>query len=385
MRVLFDDLGLRESHGGVSRYFSELFRNFPSDVEPIVCQAESVNEYMLSEPFNIPRARYSFDKFLPDCNLIGRSYFYRIVAGMLPWFFPAYELANQKLFRQHISRNDFDILHLTSPHGSTEGWGTRAWHSVIGKKPIVLTVHDLIPDKLNKSRRVTRQRKFELDAADHVVAVSNNTKQDIIDLYNVPESKISVIYHGYTARADNACSPIFPDIRYVLYVGKRGGYKNSDFFIRSMAPLLIADGGLHLVFTGGRFSDLELKVFTDLGIANRVHQRFVSDAEMSSLMANAVCFVYPSRYEGFGIPILDAFSVGCPVVLSRCSCFPEVAGDAALYFEDGDAEGLRNCVKSLSDDALRQKMIGLGKARVQMFSWHSAAMQTADIYRRVKR
>lgn len=383
MRVLYDDLGLRESHGGVSRYFSELFRNFPSDIEPVICQQESVNKYMLSPPFNIPPARYSFDKFLPGCNLIGRSYLYRLVSGMLPRLFPAYERMNQKLFKRHIGSLDFDIVHLTSPHGSSEGWGTRAWHSVIGKKPIVLTVHDLIPDKLNKSHRVARQRRFELGAASHIIAVSNNTKRDLIDLYNVPEAKISVIYHGYTAKVDNMCGSVFPDMRYILYVGKRGGYKNSDFFVRSMVPMLKSDKELHLVFTGGRFSDVELKTFSDLGIANQVHQRFVSDAEMGGLMANALCFVYPSKYEGFGIPILDAFSVGCPVVLSRCSCFPEVAGDAALYFDDNDAEGLRSCVKSLSDDAFRQKMIGLGKIRVQMFSWIDAAKQTADIYRKV--
>ena len=105
---------------------------------------------------------------------------------------------------------------------------------------------------------------------------------------------------------------------------------------------------------------------------------------MSALYRDAVCFVYPSIYEGFGLPILEAFAAGCPVVLARASCFPEVAGDAALYFDPGDGEGLRSCVRSLrDDDRLRRGMVDKGWMRAEKFSWDKCAEQTAGIYRMV--
>ena len=103
---------------------------------------------------------------------------------------------------------------------------------------------------------------------------------------------------------------------------------------------------------------------------------------MPSLFHNAVAFVYPSIYEGFGIPILDAFSAGCPVILSNCSCFPEVGGDAALYFDDGDAETLRTHITSLvQDKSLRKTLIEKGFKRAELFTWEKCAERTADVYR----
>ena len=105
---------------------------------------------------------------------------------------------------------------------------------------------------------------------------------------------------------------------------------------------------------------------------------------MSKLFRNALTFVYPSLYEGFGIPILDAFSAGCPVILSNCSCFPEVGGDAALYFDEGDSETLRNHVKALmKDESLRKTLIEKGKARANLFTWEKCAERTAEVYWKV--
>lgn len=384
MRILYDDLGLREPHGGVSRYFSELFKHLPSDVETVVCQQASVNQYMRAIPFNIPPARFSFPQFLPRLRFPGRSYLYRALARILPQAFPSYERLNQRLFLQHLRSQDFDVLHLTSPHGSSEGWGNRHWQSIIGKKPIVITVHDLIPDKIWMSDKVIRQRRFELRVAAHVIAVSENTKRDLIDFYGVDESKISVIYHGASEFQNQTAKPPFDGIRYVLYVGKRDGYKNADFFVKALAPVLKSDSSLNLVFTGNVFSSREKHLFGKLGIAHQVHQKFVADNEMFELLRNAICFVYPSKYEGFGIPILDAFAADCPVICSRCSCFPEIARDAAVYFDDGDEDGLREKVLQFaSSSSLRAKYIRRGRLRVSQFSWSKAAEQTVAVYHKV--
>jgi glycosyltransferase involved in cell wall biosynthesis len=125
-------------------------------------------------------------------------------------------------------------------------------------------------------------------------------------------------------------------------------------------------------------------LFDELGIADKVHQRFIEDEQMFTLFRDALVFVFPSIYEGFGLPILDAFSAQCPVILSNCSCFPEVGGDAALYFDEDDTETLRKHILSLSqDESLRRSLGEKGLERSGIFTWESCAGQTAQIYRSV--
>ena len=127
-----------------------------------------------------------------------------------------------------------------------------------------------------------------------------------------------------------------------------------------------------------------MALFDRLGISDKVFQRFIEDGQLPSLFRNALTFVYPSLYEGFGLPILDAFCAGCPVILSNCSCFPEVGGDAALYFDEGDAETLRNHVRALlKDDSMRKTLIERGYARAELFTWEKCAEKTAEVYRRI--
>ena len=169
---------------------------------------------------------------------------------------------------------------------------------------------------------------------------------------------------------------------YLLYVGGRGGYKNFSFFVEAIAPIL-KTSALSLFCTGARFNSEELALFDRLGISDKVHQRFVADAEMTDLFANAIAFVYPSIYEGFGIPILDAFAAGCPALIAGASCFPEVAGDAALYFDPKNAVDLRDKLTQLLEGDIRQLLVDKGMERVRQFSWQRCADQTAEIYRMV--
>ena len=378
MRILYDDQGFFEPHGGVSRYFTEVMKRLPQGFEYRLPLVSSNNIYLRQPPFNLPPHRQCVDDFIREyCGgrvFRGVSRVYRMCARIMPRRFPSGEWANMRRFHAALETGAFDVLHLTGPH-----WVRGDWNMVSGKKPIVVTIHDLIPELFNKDCRVAACRRRLLKAASRIIAVSENTKRDVIRLYGTNPDKITVIYHGHLPIETVPQSGYSSDSPYILYVGKRNGYKNFGFLVRAVVPLL--KNGLKLFCTGSAFSTEERKFFKELGVSDCIIQKFVSDVEMSLLFKNAVAFVYPSRYEGFGIPILDAFSAGAPVVLSNCSCFPEVAGDAALYFEDGDDVMIRRHVQRLlQGDSLRDELIRKGKERVKLFSWDKCANKTAMAY-----
>ena len=380
IRVLYDWLGFQEPYGGVSRYFTEIIRRLPRDISPRLAVAETRNRYLQTFPFNLPAAQCSINDFMSGKNFKGKRIAYELFSRLMPWRWPSYELGNTRSSADAIRNEEYDVLHLTSPHPVSNNW-----KRVVGRKPIVVTVHDLIPEIMPEHCRnvclIRHYRRQMLKDASHIIAVSQNTKDDIMRLYDTPDEKISVVYHGYSQMSQQGVS-IYKGMRYVLYVGKRGGYKNSDFFFSAIAPLLREDRSLNVVCTGGEFSEKELTIFKREGIANQMHQKFIPDESMLPLFSDAACFAYPSLYEGFGIPILDAFAAGCPVVLSKSSCFPEVGGDAALYFSIGDEDGLRVAIREAMG-VKRDEMVRRGKERVMRFTWQKCADGTASIYRKV--
>ena len=378
IRILYDDGGFRETHGGVSRYFTEMIKRLPSGFEWKSGMVGTANKYLQLPPFNLPPHKQTVHDFIRQTlhgrSFKGVSYIYHALAKIMPEKFPSGELANKIEFTKICKRGDFDILHITHPHPVE-----RYWKRVVGKKPIVATIHDLIPEKLLENQKVITCRKLLLNDASHVIAVSENTKRDLIDFYGVSAEKISVIYHGCNRHAQKNALRNTPDRPYILYVGKRDGYKNFKFFAKATAPIL-RELDMCLYCTGSEFTEEEYAYLTLLGIVDRTIQRFVPDEEMSSLFANAFAFVYPSSYEGFGIPILDAFQNRCPVVLSDINCFREVAADSALFFNMSDPEELRSCLISLTNPDRRERFMEKGLERVMNFSWDKCAVRTAKLY-----
>ena len=132
------------------------------------------------------------------------------------------------------------------------------------------------------------------------------------------------------------------------------------------------------------FNDSEINSFKKLNIQKQVHHFVMSDSTLPTLYGKALCFIFPSLYEGFGIPILEAFSNRCPVILSNKSSFPEVAGDAALYFDPQSEDSIRMCVtKLLDDERARDTLIRRGSERVNIFSAENMAEKTLDVYQSV--
>ncbi len=383
IKILYDYVGFSFlPYGGVSRYFAETIKRLPAEFAWKFGMVNTKNIYMQQPPYNVPPYRHDVHKFIKETlkghSFRGVSHVYRMLAHLMPSRFPSGELANEKAMEQAFRKCDFDVFHFTGGHPARD-----YWHPVLGKRPIVATVFDLIPEIIQGNKLIGRYRRKLLKDATHLIAISENTKIDMMRLYGVPEEKITVIPLGFLKQEGTAS--IDPPIRspYVLYVGRREVYKNFTFFVKAIAPFLKTTD-LTLFCTGGQFDVSELAIFKELGIDGKVQQRFVADEQMPSLFRNALAFVFPSVYEGFGLPILDAFSAGCPVILSNCSCFPEVGGDAALYFDEGDSETLRNHVKALmKDESLRKTLIEKGKARANLFTWEKCAEKTANVYRKV--
>ncbi len=226
--------------------------------------------------------------------------------------------------------------------------------------------------------------KRKLDTlAKAIIAVSENTKKDIIRLLNIPEEKVYVVYHGCSfSNIQSSRSPYnFP---YVLYVGDRFGYKNFIPFVKQVTPVLKRHKGLHVICTGKPFKKEEKTVFKEYGVSKLFINTWAkTDNELYSLFHHAECFIYPSDYEGFGIPILEAYQADCPVLLNRASCFPEIAKDAAIYFninsnDNNLTEGLEFFLSMNKYE--KESLLAKQRARLADFSWKESAEKLARIY-----
>jgi glycosyltransferase involved in cell wall biosynthesis len=165
-------------------------------------------------------------------------------------------------------------------------------------------------------------------------------------------------------------------------VGNRSGYKNFVFFIESIAGILYNHEDLHVVCAGSLpFTNEEKHFLTNLNLLNQVHHIKINDTILKNLYENARAFIFPSLYEGFGLPVLEAFSCGCPVLLSNSSSLPEVGGEGAIYFDPYDSASLTDALENLiSDDYLRKQLALKGCERLKLFSWQKTANETKSVY-----
>lgn len=278
-----------------------------------------------------------------------------------------------------LKKGDFDIFHPT--------FFDDYFLPFLGKKPFVITVHDMIPEIFSIDKHQVEQKLAIIPKATHIVAVSERTKQDLVRIMHVPEEKVSVIYHGSDEEPymPSTTAPIAEE--YILFVGTRYEYKNFKAFCKSCVVILKRHPQLKIVCTGVPFSPEEFQFFESLGIKDRMVHKFVQTSqELLDLYHYAFTFVYPSKYEGFGIPILEAYKADCPVMLNRASCFPEIAGDAAVFFdlnsEKSDFEEQFETLYRLTGDE-RGELIQRQRERMKLYSWSKSASQLADVYKDV--
>lgn len=260
-----------------------------------------------------------------------------------------------------------------------------------------VTIHDLafkyFPDHFSKKdqRRLHMFADFAVKKADKLIAVSESTKRDILKLYpDVDESKICVIHHGFDSSPFQGASMDESILKqhdlevkkYILYVGAIQPRKNILTLLEAFASERAKYEDMKLVLAGEKawlwketLEAVERHPFRD----DIILTGKVSFSDLATLYASAKMFVFPSLYEGFGIPVLEAMAAGVPVICSDNSSLPEVGGDAALYFDALNVEELASRIGSLwTDEALCATMIRKGRENTKHFSWDECAQETLE-------
>lgn len=249
----------------------------------------------------------------------------------------------------------------------------------------VETLHDMwdeVGDHSQDKGAVFRSflKKRACDRADAVICVSEHTKQQALDIWPHLEGRLHVIPHG-VRRLSSAPVRRGEGRPYFLFVGKRGVYKNFARIISAFGRAGLDDFDI-VCFGGGAFSNQERSDLRDLGLEGRVSQITGSDHLLAELYENATALIYPSSYEGFGLPILEAMIHGSPVIAAPLTSLPEVGGDCVFYADPFDEGAWVDALRQLAlNEGLRQTLRSKGFDRASEYSWNHSAASHIALYR----
>lgn len=256
----------------------------------------------------------------------------------------------------------------------------------LSAKPKVAMVLDMIqelfPDNFSAQDKTSRRKRELCERAELIVAISESTKRDLIRLFGVPAEKIRVVpLANSIQRGTSRESP--EDRPYLLYVGARAGYKNFAKLLEVFSEIAPLHPELDLIAFGGPQWSAEEEASTRrLQLQGRVYWRAGSDELLARYYEHARAFVYPSIYEGFGIPPLEAMALDCPVITANASSIPEVVGEAALLVDPHSGRALREAIEAvLARPELRSILIEKGRRRLTQFSWDRTASQYFEVCR----
>ena len=268
------------------------------------------------------------------------------------------------------------------------------------RQPIVITIHDLttliFPHHHSQLNRLYLRWALPVMArrADAIIADSHATKRDIVALLSAAPEKVTVVHLGvdtarFAPQAPAAVESVLASLGvrapYVLAVGTLEPRKNLVTLLQAYATLPQSAPQLVLVGGKGWGDDRLALAIREMGLADRVRLTgYVADELLPALYSGAEAFVYPSLYEGFGLPVLEAMACGAPVITSNVSSLPEVVGTAALLVDPHDVRQLAGALEMLLESpARRRDLRAEGLARTQMFTWANCAQATVEVYRRV--
>jgi len=258
----------------------------------------------------------------------------------------------------------------------------------------VVTVYDMIherfPSIFSEHDRTSQLKRESVLRADHVICISENTRRDLLDFVPVSPDKVSVVHLGFDQvfvldNMDSSIS-ITNKIPFLLFVGGRGHYKNFDGFLKAYGESEWLRENFRIVcIGGGKLRVDELDLMNKFAIdSSQVEQFTADDTLLAEYYRSAAAFIYPSKYEGFGIPPLEAMSLKCPVICSNSSSIPEVVGDAGEYFDPNNTDSMRVAIERvLKSKEYRQILVQKGIKRCASFSWEKCASETLAIYRKI--
>jgi glycosyltransferase involved in cell wall biosynthesis len=365
VRIALDEQAFQiQTFGGVSRYVTRLAEELNRAGEDVrVFAPLHRNEYLRNSA--VPKTVWFAARgFPPKTGRLVRSFNRYVTGRLIPTWRP-------------------DVVHETfySPQ------------PLAGRRlPTVVTVHDMIherfPEMFTHGVQASREKATAIARADHAICVSEATRRDLCEIFDFPVEKTSVVHHGVDRPNFHVSSPsAFAQGRpFLLYVGLRGGYKNFARLVRAVAlsPRLRREFDV-VTFGGPRLTDAERNEAAKLGLAP-TQLRYAGRGEktLSELYWAAAAFVYPSLYEGFGMPLLESMAHDCPVVSSLHGPCPEVCGAAAEYFDGMKTDDIGRAIESVVfSPTRRHQLVQAGRARITLFTWARCAMATRDAYDQV--
>lgn len=302
---------------------------------------------------------------------------FRKVKADIPW----HTLREQVNFKRILDRENLDLVHF--PYFS---------YPILYSKPFVVTIHDLIIDHFPtghasslplpfyKLKRMAYKKitKNSAKKALSIIVPSNATKKDLIDLYKADQKRLKVIYEGFDKLISKKEKMDLVSKNYILYVGNAFPHKNLGKLIKAYKKLS-EKYNLDLVCIGRKdffYEKLESNPYRGLYFLHNV-----DDSALFEYYTNAKCLVFPTLMEGFGLPLLEAMSLSCPVVCSKIPALQEIGGDACLYFDPNDYEDIfLKIEKIIKDEKKRQEMTQEGILQSRKFSWEKCASETLKLY-----
>lgn len=356
--IYFDNqIFITQKFGGISRYYIDLFKsfeklNFPFKVSKFINKNIYFNELYGKE-------------IIVDCTDKHFKGMNRILFFVLKMIYWLSNFISKPKIIHHTYYDPFFYKMKNSIHIST----------------VYDMIHEIFGSE-NESEYIKRKKDC-IDHSDIIIAISNSTANDLIKIYNIPSHKIRVTYLSSSLEYKEDYPLTTLPESYFLFIGVRDWYKNFNLMIKSIAPLLIENRQLFLVCAGGgEFKKDEIATLHSLDIFRQViYQEIINDQCLSTLYHKALFFVFPSLYEGFGIPILEAMNCDCPVVLSDSSSMKEVADYAGYYFNPKDEKSIYNACKEVFESKnIQEDLRKKGRQRRVDFSNEITARETIKVY-----
>lgn len=362
VRIAYSPDGFCAMYSGISRYLTELIPRVASmdGFEVSVHMGLSPNLYGLQQMRN----QFASFRYVRFPSNHGMRYGIRL---------------NEFWFQKYMNMRSeqIDGVHMT--------YYPRRMPTVRAR--LIATMYDMIPERfpspVNERAFLSTRQRLCAERCSRIIAISESTKRDVVEFYNIDPQLVDVTPLANSLHAEPGGNLVGRP--YVLFVGGRWRHKNFDRFVTVWAEMrAIRDGFLVVCFGGGRFTESELHTIAELGLEHNIVWMSGDDLVLASLYAHAQALIYPSLYEGFGLPPLEAMHYGCPVMCSNSSSLPEVVGDAAVTVDTADAGELaKGMAAVIGDSALRNQLVLAGRVREASFTWDRTAAATVESYRRL--
>ena len=371
MKVLYDNFIFQhQTIGGISRYCYELMNYYHNSkcLEFDFPIYYSLNQYIQNAPFT-PKMNFYMNSIMCKIGEFRRYLRKKNTSSVI----------------KALKSGKYDIFH--------PSYFDDYFMEALDKAPdtkLVITIYDMIIEAFKdefgeNEKKLSNFKDIIAHRADRILTISEFSKSEILRYYpDINENKVKVIHLASALKLkDSNVDLNLPD-KYLLFVGARRFYKNFKFMFKSIASLLKEKQIPIIVASPWDFDNEEKNIIKSCNIENLVIQMKPTDEELSVLYKNALCYIFPSLYEGFGIPVLEAFEFDCPVVTSNIASLPEVGGDACEYFNPKDENSIYTTVKNvIENDDLRSNMKLNGRKRLSAFSWEKTAIETMQEYERI--